>query len=314
MAYTLNSRSYSSGKYGLELDHTMAGWIKEVDGGHAVADVVEEKMGSDHLARKHLGNVQYEEVTFKCGAGMSKGLYEWIQSGFNQSSNKRGREHGAILFGDYDAGEIARLTFENALIAEYTMPALDAGSKDAALMTIKFKPEKARKEKGKGTKITMPTSAAAQKKWLPSNFKLEIGGFDCTRVSKIEALTVKQKIILDNVGEKREYEILPANVVVPNLEITLSEAFADPFYKWHEDFVIKGICDEKDEKQGTLYYLAPDTSQKLFTLTFQNLGVFKIAPEKVEAAGESVRRVKVSMYCEDIKFDYSNPEALFGAR
>lgn len=314
MAYTKNNRSYSGGKYGLELDHTLAGWIKEVDGGHALADVVEEKMGSDHLTRKHLGNLQYEEVTFKCGAGMSKGLYEWIKTGFDQSSNTRGRENGAILFADYDASEIARLTFQHALISEYSMPGLDAASKDPALMTVKFKPETARKEKGKGSKITAPANAAAQKKWLPSNFILDISGLDCTRVSKIEALTVKQKIIVDSIGSKREYEILPANVTVPNLEITVSEAFADAFYDWHEKFVIQGKCDEKDEKQATLHYLAPDTSQKLFTLTFFNLGVFKIAPEKVEAGAESVRRVKVSMYCEDIKFDYNNSEALFGTR
>ncbi|HNN92537.1 MAG TPA: phage tail protein [Pseudomonadota bacterium] len=314
MAYTQNSRSYSGGKYGLELDHTMAGWIKEVDGGHAVADVVEEKMGSDHLTRKHLGNVQYDEVTFKCGTGMSKGVYEWIKTGFDQSSNTRGRENGAVLFADYDQSEIARLTFQHALLSEYTLPALDAGSKDAAMMTIKFKPETARKERGKGTKITMPANAAAQKKWLPSNFKLEIDGMNCDRVSKIEALTVKQKIVVDAVGQRREYELVPANVAVPNLEITISEAYADDWYKWHEDFVILGRCDEKYEKRGTLYYLAPDTEQRLFTLTFFNLGIFKIAPEKVEAGAESVRRVKISMYCEDIKFDYSNSEATFGAR
>ena len=314
MAFTLNQRSYSAGKYGLELDHTMAGWLKEVDGGHAVGDVVEEKMGSDHLAKKHLGNLQYEAISIKCGAGMSKGLYEWIKTGFDQSSHPRGRENGAVLFADYDKKEIARLTFQHAMMEEFTMPALDASSKDAALMTIKFKPETAKKEKGKGTPIENKISAAAQKKWLPSNFILEMGGFDCSRVSKIEALTIKQKIILDSIGSKREYELVAANVSVPNLEITISEAFADQFYEWHQSFVIDGKCDEIDEKTATLYYMAPDMKQKLFALNFFNLGVFKIAPEKVEAGAESVRRIKVSMYCEDIKFEYTNPEALYGTR
>lgn len=34
-----------AGKYGLELDNVRAGWISEVDGGHAVADVVTERTG-----------------------------------------------------------------------------------------------------------------------------------------------------------------------------------------------------------------------------------------------------------------------------
>jgi hypothetical protein len=34
-----------AGKYGLELDNVRAGWVSEVDGGHAVADVVTERTG-----------------------------------------------------------------------------------------------------------------------------------------------------------------------------------------------------------------------------------------------------------------------------
>ena len=54
-----------------------------------------------------------------------------------------------MLFADYDQSEIARLTFQHALLG-YTLPALDAGSKDAAMMTVKFKPETARKGAGQG--------------------------------------------------------------------------------------------------------------------------------------------------------------------
>ena len=74
------------------------------------------------------------------------------------------------------------------------------------------------------------------------------------------------------------------------------------------------VYEAIDEKTATLYYMAPDMKQRLFALNFFNLGVFKIAPEKVEAGAESVRRIKVSMYCEDIKFEYTNPEALYGTR
>ena len=41
-----------------------------------------------------------------------------------------------------------------------------------------------------------------------------------------------------------------------------------------------------------LELLAPDLKEVLFTLTFKNLGIFKVAPEKAEAGSESIRRVK----------------------
>lgn len=318
MPISTNARAFGQGKYGLELDNVKCGWVSDVDGGHAVADVVVEKMGSDHLQKKHIGNVKYEEITFKCGTGMSKALYEWIDTGFNQTFNQagKGRQNGAVLFADYDYKELSRLNFFFAILTELGMPALDAASKDAAKMTLKFKPEYTRKVIGQGNKITggmFPIDAKKQKQWLPSNFRLRIDGLEepCTRVNKIEALTIKQKVTENAVGELRDYEQEATSVEVPNLVITTAESHAKPLYDWHEDFVIHGNCGEDNEKGGTLEYLAPDRKTVLFTLTFKNLGIFKVAPDKMEAGAEGIRRVKAEMYCEDIRFSYS-PAATFG--
>ena len=315
MAIARNNRGFAVGKYGIELQHTMAGWVKEVDGGHATAEVVTEKIGSDHLAKKHLGTLKYEEVTFKAGAGMSAQVYEWIKTGFNQTSHNRGREDGAILFADYDQVETSRLTWTHGLITEFGMPALDASSKDAALMTVKFRPETTRKTFTAGAKVTFPSDSAKQKKWLPSNFRIRIDGCEqgCMKVNKIEALTIKQKITENAIGEQRDYECEPSSVEVPNLVITLAESHADEFYRWHDTFVIKGQNGEDQEKGGTLEYLTPDLATVLFTLHFSHLGVFKVSPDKVEAGGEPIRRVKVEMYCEDIQFDFSGA-AIYGGR
>jgi len=68
--------------------------------------------------------------------------------------------------------------------------------------------------------------------------------------------------------------------------------------------VIDGNCGEDQEKGGTLEYLAPDQQTVLFTLTFSNLGIFKITPDKMEAGAEGIRRAKVEMYCENITYAY----------
>ena len=56
MALT-KDRAYSGGRFGLELDGVLAGWVFKVSGGGTTADVVSEKIGPDHVIKKHLGGV-----------------------------------------------------------------------------------------------------------------------------------------------------------------------------------------------------------------------------------------------------------------
>jgi len=148
--------------------------------------------------------------------------------------------------------------------------------------------------------------AKIQKKWLPSNFKLHIDGLDgaCSRVNKIEAITVKQKVVENPVGELRDFQKEPAVLEIPNLVITFPESHSEEFYKWHEDFVIKGNNGDDKEKNGSLEFLTPNLSEVLFTITFKHLGVFKLTPEKVESASENLRRLKAEMYCEEMEFNF----------
>jgi len=306
MPITADKRGYVAGKYGIELDGIMAGWVSSVEGGHATSDVVSEKVGPDHIVHKHIAGVKYEDISISCGTGMSKGFYEWVKASFDHNYGRKG---GAIIAADFNYKEHSRLTWYNGLVSEIGFPALDAASKDAAKMTIKVTPEYTRQTTttgGASVSGKYATNAVQQKKWLPANFRLKIDGTDCTRVNKIEAIVVKQKIIDNAVGELRDYEREPAHLEIPNLVVTLAESHSKEFYDWHEDFVIKGNNGDDKERGGTLEYLTPNLQEVLFTLTFKHLGVFKLTPEKVEAGSENIRRVKAEMYCEDIQFVYGN--------
>lgn len=295
-------RSYVPGYFGLELDGVFVGWVSGVEGGNAVSEVVVEQPGPDHIQRKHIAAVKYEDITLSFGTGMSKPFYDWIASTL---SSQPTRKNGAIIAADYDLREVSRLEFTNALISEIGFPALDAGSKDAAKMTLKFAPEYTRRFKGRGSKLAAPVSGK-QKTWLPANFRLRIDGLEgpTSRVNKIEALVVKQKILEDSIGDGRDYEKEPASLEIPNLVFTTAEAYADDLYAWHEDFVINGNNGQDKEKSGTLEYLSPDLKQVLFKLEFKNLGIFKLTPEKAEAGSEQIRRVKAELYVEEMKFSY----------
>jgi hypothetical protein len=66
------------------------------------------------------------------------------------------------------------------------------------------------------------------------------------------------------------------------------------------------VNGDDQEKTAMLEYLSPDLTTVLFTLTLEHCGVFKLSPDKIEAGVESIRRVKVEMYCEEIKFSYGS--------
>jgi len=304
----IQARAFGAGKYGIELDGIMAGWLHSGEGGHATSDVVVEKLGPDHIARKHIGGVKYEDITVTCGTGMSKGFYNWIKDSFD---HKHSRKNGALIAANYDFKELTRLTFYNALVTEIGMPALDAASKDAAKMTIKFSPEYTRFSSvaGGGASISGKYAADAkiQKKWLPANFRLKIRTLEvpCLKVNKIEALVIKQKVTENPVGEQRDYQKEPTSVETPNLVVTFPESSSKEFYDWHEDFVIKGNNGQDKELDGSLEYLTPNLQEVLFTLNFFNLGIFKCTPDKIESHSDNIRRVKAEMYCEEIKYNFA---------
>jgi len=296
MPITADARATHGGKSSLEVDGINAGWIMSQEGGSCSADVVSEKLGPDHIVHKHIASPKYEDIKISCGTGMSKGFYTWIQNSFKHNYS---RTNGAIVNADSNYKELTRLTWQNALISEIGFPALDGASKDAAKMSLSWTPEITRltMTMGGGASVygSKPIDAPKQKMWLPSNF----------RIKKCEALSYKQKNTRNDVGELRDAQVEPCALEVPNLVITLPESHADEFYKWHEDFVIKGNCGQAQERGGTIEYLTPNLTTVLFTLTLKQLGIFKITTDKNEAHNDAIRTVKVEMYMEDTDFNYS---------
>jgi phage tail-like protein len=299
MAFTKDKRGAVAGKFALEIDGSEAGWIMSVEGGLATSEVVTEKVGAEALAKKHIGNVKYEDIKVVCGSGMSKVFWEWIESSLNL---KYTRKNGSVVACDFNYNEVSRLNFFNALITEIGFPALDAASKDAMKLNLSFGPEYTRNIPKPGG---APKSATKrdQHQWSPANFRVTAEGLNgaLSRCSKVEALAIKQKISENPIGELRDYEKEPASMEIPNLVCTVTESHAEEFYQWHEDFVINGNCTEKHEKTFAIQYLDQARKTVLMELELMRCGIFKLTPDKVEAGMEAIRKVKVEMYCEEIR-------------
>ena len=303
------ARSYVAGNFQLVLDGVKTGFLKSMDGGAIVAEVVSEAVGTSYFSKKHLGRVSYSPFVVEFGLSMTKNVYEWINASWTGNAMSK---DGAIILADHNLVAVGQREFSSALITEVGFPALDGAAKDAAYFTLKFAPEYTRTTKASG-KAAGPAKVN-QKLWLSSNFRLAIDGLDCTRVSRVDSFTVRQPIVTEQIGEVRDYLKVPGRLEFPNLKIRLAEASADSWQAWFDDFVIKGNNDESKEKNGSISLLAPDLSEELMRIDLFNVGIFEIGSDKVEANADTVATVTAQLYCERMELRVGGAAAPVQAR
>jgi hypothetical protein len=287
----------AAGSFALELDGQIVDSLKSAEGGFPKAPVIEEPLPNAAFLKKHIGPPRFQDIVIQCNPVMPRPLFDWIAASLNMASL---RKNGAIITTNIDRKELSRLQFNNALITEIGFPASDGSSKEPAYLTVKFAPEFTTPLAGSGSLIPMPLAKGQPKLWAASNFRLTIPGLNCSNVSKIEALTIKQTVTENPVGQIRDYQKEPAKLEFPNLVISLAESSAGTFYAWFQDMVIKGNSGENNEKSGTLEFLDPSLKATLLTITFHHLGIFGFTPEKQEANIDRIKQVKVEMYCEQM--------------
>jgi hypothetical protein len=297
-----DKRTYVAGKYGLELSGRFTGWVNSVEGGHTTAEVVAESTGFRGVETKHIAGVKYEDVVVTCGTGMSANWYDWIKASL---AGQTAVKDGAIVNCDFNFNEVSRLAWFNAAITEVGFPACDAGSKDAAKMTIKFAPEMTRFVAKQGGRFGPNVKLVKEGRWSPANFRLQIDGLDCSRVNKIEAISAKtlysatqSKALLGQASGRAQPRI-------SNLIVILPQASSESFYRWHQSFVVEGRGGPQGEKGGRLAYLTPNLEAALFGLTFQHLGILKLTPFVTGAGIAAIQHVQVEMYCGGLGFDWS---------
>lgn len=290
-------RSYAVENFALTLGGVQCGFVKSVEGGDVVAEVIEEAVGPSYFVKKHIGQPKYEDFAVQIGFGMAQTVYDWIAASW--SANYQ-RMDGSIVAADYTLKAQSERQFFNALLTETTVPALDASSKEPAYLTVKFAPEHAKTVKGKG-KLGVPAKQQP-KLFLPSNFRLELDGIDCTHVSRIDSFTVKQSVVTDEIGDARDYAKEPGKIEFPNLRVTTAEAAIATWESWFEDFVLNGENDDSKEKSGAIVFLAPDLKKELGRVGLFNVGIFALRTARQQAHEESIRRVTAELYCERMEF------------
>jgi hypothetical protein len=260
-----------------------------VECGGVFAEVLAEPAGPQHYVKKHPGPPKYEDFLIHVGLSASKRLLDWIAASWTAHSST---EDGAILALDSAFKIKNERTFSKALVTETIVPALDASSKETGFLTVRLTPQSIALKKGAGALAL--SKALQQKLWRTANFRLEIDGLDCTKVSRIDSFAVKRAAG----GGKIDF---------PSLRIRVAEAAAQSWVGWHGDFVVKGYNTDAFERHGWLRFLSTNLKTELARIELGNLGIVSLAPEKSE--GGALGRLVAEIYCEQMALSLAGSPA-----
>ncbi len=288
-------RAFSTGHFALRLDSNSASdftMLADVDGGRIFADVVSVFEGGLHFARKHLSSPKYEAFEVPIGVAASTALFNWVAASWGASPDAK---DGAVLGVDANFNIKSEVGFLNALVVETKIPALVAASKDAGHLTVRFQPEFIDLKPGAG-KLSL--GQAKQKLWRTANFRLQIDSLDCTKVSRIEAFTVKRNVAVLTSGSG-EVTLVPETVEFPNLKVTVSKASATTWFDWHESFVVNGNNGDSFERNGTISFLSNDFKTELSRIELHNLGIIRLA-SNASGSSSGIAPLTADLYCEEM--------------
>ncbi len=266
--------------------------LKSFSGGSASAEVVLERGRSLHVQKKKLGPVRYDDIVLGIApdqlAAMQFAVDDFLRGGDR-------RLNGAVLTLDASGRTAMAVEFTQGLLAELTLPAMDAASKDSGYLTVKISPETARITRDSGRVVKLGEAAVRSRPWALSHFRLLLDGLTTNRVTRIESLTLQRSITVRDFRD-RWTSVEVGKLAISNLVLTVPEASAAPFYDWHEEFVIRAINGDDRERTGTLTLLASDLRTPLFELNLNHAGIIKCAP--AAGASDAVRSHRVEMYLE----------------
>jgi len=299
MMNPLQRLSYTSGHFLFVLDGApTTAWLKSVDGGTVKGSIVTENVGVDAVQIKHLSTVEIDPLSLELAMSASSPIFGWIQDSWKRKFNRR---NGAVIHANFDFRSELTQTFMNALITETTFPALDADDTKPAYLSVKLQPEHLELAATDGAPIVGLEGRGKEKLWAPSMFSIEIDGINCTHVSKIDAITVKQSVKRMYLGNNRYPEIEPTGIEFPNITLTLSAAHAHDFIEWHRAMVVHGDKELKQERQGIIEFLDPEGGNlPLFTIQLHNVGIASLGIEKSQANDDSIKRCKVELYVDSL--------------
>jgi hypothetical protein len=285
------------GQFGLRLDDgPMPGvcLLRDGHGGITFADVVRDTDANDPFVQKELGERHVADFVVEVASLASSGLFEWVAASWAAAPPTR---DGALLACTSTYTIALERSFDDALIAETVMPALDAAAKSPAVLTVRFVAASSTGTVNPGGKLVIPLGKGNVKLWLTSNFRLEIDGLDCTKVSRIDPFTVRRAI--EPAGGSGD-GFVAGPIDFPDLRIFVSASSIQSWDAWYQDFIVDGLDSDSAERTGAIRFLAPDLKAELARIELTGLGIHRLEPEEDDGGSAQIPRYVADLYCEQM--------------
>jgi hypothetical protein len=218
------------------------------------------------------------------------GLLEWVAGSWTGSTPRRA---GAILSYAPDHTISVEQAFGGALISETVVPALDASAAEPAFLTVRFVSTTSKTTTNPGGKLVIPLDKGNLKRWLPSNFSLEIAGLDCTKVSRVGAFTIRRDVAPTTTPGNSS---TAGPVDFPDLRVYLSASSAQSWVAWRHEFVGNGQDALASERSGIIRLLGPDVQAELARIELAGLQIRLLEPEEDVGRGQ-VARLMADLHC-----------------
>src|SRR5262245_58863504 len=135
----------------IEIEGEVLGPLRSLDGGTLTATVIEERIEAGPFTSKRLGPAHIEEFVAELGLNLGPSVASWIAATWSGETARRKGRLGVV---DGTNKVVDSRVFSNASLTSVSVPALDASSKEAGYLTLKFLPETLIREKPFGEAIT----------------------------------------------------------------------------------------------------------------------------------------------------------------
>jgi phage tail-like protein len=298
-----DEKAYVANRFALELDdRKQAGFVSSIDGAHFKAQPVKQMVGNSNYVTIYSGKPSYDDITITVGTAMSPAFWKWVKASLD---NKPQRSNGALVGYDFNNCERSRRTFYGALISQVQFPALDPTAKTPATIQVTISPERLEFKQGDMSKQgqnTAPNEMPKQKRWLTSNFRLELDRFkgdESLTTLSVDAFTVKQNIIKQDIG----YELITRKAVgrleLPQIVVSFPAAKGAEWIKWYERAIVKGNRMDQTTT-GVLTYYSTDRKE-LMRVEFSGVSLAGLEVDKYDAKKTSIANVQATLNIEAMK-------------
>lgn len=290
-----NASSHTGGHFELTIDGApSSAYVRHVEGGHIKQEVISEQAGPDRLRIKHNSVAEIEPFSFEVGMSGTGDILRWIRESWRGKYQQR---NGQITHADFNLNRTLVHEFREALIQETTFPELDGKSNQPAYMKMKMLAAHVKTEARAADVPLTSSMSTKQKLWTPSSFRFSIDGIDgLDHVNKVEAFTIKQNVKMMHTGADRFPELVPTNIEFPSLKGTMSMAYGAGLAAWHQEYVVSGRNDADNQRTGLIEYLAPNKRDVIFAIQLYDVGITRLAIEKVTANQAEVKRYQFELY------------------